>query len=45
MAKNLKELTKKYRVDYIQPIDMFPQTSHVECVVRLVRKNKPLKRK
>ena len=45
MAKNLKELTQKYRVDYIQPIDMFPQTSHVECVVRLVRKNKPLKRK
>ncbi len=37
LAKNLKELTKKYRVDYIQPVDMFPQTSHVEAVVRLVR--------
>lgn len=40
LAKNLKELTKKYRVDYIQPIDMFPQTSHVEAVVRLTRLDK-----
>ena len=40
LAKNLKELTKKYRVDYIQPIDMFPQTSHVEAVVRLTRMDK-----
>ena len=40
LAKNLKELTKKYRIDYIQPIDLFPQTSHVESVVRLVKKNK-----
>ena len=35
LAKNLKELSQKYRVDYIQPVDMFPQTSHVETVVRL----------
>ena len=40
LAKNLKELTKKYLVDYIQPIDMFPQTSHVEAVVRLTRMDK-----
>ena len=40
LAKNLKELTKKYRVDYIQPIDMLPQTSHVEAVVRLTRMDK-----
>ncbi|MCL1950089.1 MAG: 23S rRNA (uracil(1939)-C(5))-methyltransferase RlmD [Turicibacter sp.] len=38
LAKNLKELSQKYRIDYIQPVDMFPQTSHVESVVRLVRK-------
>ncbi|MFR5114746.1 23S rRNA (uracil(1939)-C(5))-methyltransferase RlmD [Turicibacter sanguinis] len=45
LAKNLKELTKKYRVDYIQPIDMFPQTSHVEAVVRLTRKTNVSKKK
>ena len=40
LAKNLKELTKRYRIDYIQPLDLFPQTSHVEAVVRLVKLNK-----
>ena len=40
LRKNLKELTNKYRVDYIQPVDMFPQTSHVEAVVRLVRQDR-----
>ena len=40
LAKNLKELTKRYRIDYIQPVDLFPQTSHVEAVVRLVKLNK-----
>ena len=44
LAKNLKELTKKYRVDYIQPVDMFPQTSHVEAVVRLVRQDRKKQR-
>lgn len=28
-----------YMVDVAQPIDMFPQTGHVECVVSLVRKD------
>ena len=28
-----------YRVKKIQPVDMFPHTSHVETVVQLVRKN------
>lgn len=45
LAKNLKELTKKYRIDYIQPVDMFPQTSHVEAVVRLSRLDKSAKPK
>ena len=24
-----------YRVDWVQPVDAFPQTEHIECVVRL----------
>ena len=27
-----------YRIDAVQPVDMFPHTSHVECVVRLSRR-------
>ena len=27
-----------YRVKKIQPVDMFPHTEHVECIVSLVRK-------
>ena len=26
-----------YRVRHIQPVDMFPHTNHVECVVLLSR--------
>ncbi len=29
-----------YRVDRVQPVDMFPQTSHVECVVSTHRVDK-----
>ena len=28
-------LAKDYHVEYIQPVDMFPQTAHVESVVSL----------
>ena len=38
LAKNLSKLRGQYKIDYVQPIDMFPQTSNVETVVRLVRK-------
>ena len=38
LAKDLQQLTKKYDIAYIQPVDMFPQTSHVECVVQLYLK-------
>ena len=31
------KIAEKYQVKYIQPIDMFPFTSHVECVVLLNR--------
>jgi len=36
LARDLKELTGKgYRVEKVQPVDMFPETVHVECVVLL----------
>lgn len=38
LAKDLQTLTKKYDVLSIQPVDMFPQTAQIECVVELVLK-------
>ncbi|MFC3885371.1 23S rRNA (uracil(1939)-C(5))-methyltransferase RlmD [Bacillus songklensis] len=38
LAKDVEKLTKFYRVEYIQPVDMFPHTAHVEAVTRLIRK-------
>ncbi|WP_066306014.1 23S rRNA (uracil(1939)-C(5))-methyltransferase RlmD [Bacillus sp. FJAT-29814] len=38
LAKDIETLSKKYKVEYIQPVDMFPQTAHVECVSHLVLK-------
>lgn len=38
MARDLVKLTKKYRVDYLQSVDMFPQTARAEVVARLVLK-------
>ncbi|CAG9607192.1 23S rRNA (uracil(1939)-C(5))-methyltransferase RlmD [Pseudoneobacillus rhizosphaerae] len=35
LAKDLDILSKSYQVEYIQPVDMFPQTSHVEAVVSI----------
>lgn len=37
-ARDLAWLDEKYRVERVQPVDMFPQTHHVENVVLLVRK-------
>ena len=34
-ARDLKILSDKYEITAIQPVDMFPQTMHVENVVRL----------
>jgi 23S rRNA (uracil-5-)-methyltransferase RumA len=39
LAKDLEALTKVYHVNYIQPLDMFPQTAHVEAVTLLELKN------
>ena len=31
LARDLKQLEEKYEIKEIQPVDMFPYTSHVEC--------------
>ncbi|MER1999531.1 MAG: 23S rRNA (uracil(1939)-C(5))-methyltransferase RlmD, partial [Lysinibacillus sp.] len=38
LARDLAELCELYDVEYIQPVDMFPQTAQVECVVKLILK-------
>lgn len=36
LERDLEYLTSnKYKVSEIQPVDMFPQTSHIECIVKL----------
>lgn len=35
LAKDLAILANKYKIRYIQPVDMFPQTSHVESITLL----------
>jgi 23S rRNA (uracil1939-C5)-methyltransferase len=37
-ARDLTELSKKYTIARVQPVDMFPHTHHVENVVELVIK-------
>ena len=37
-ARDLVTLQEKYNVIKIQPVDMFPQTHHVENIVLMVRK-------
>ncbi len=38
-ARDVTILSENYEVEKIQPVDMFPQTHHVENVMLLVRKN------
>ena len=34
-ARDLNLLSEKYAIEKIQPVDMFPHTHHIECVVLL----------
>ena len=39
LARDLEKLSESYDIDEITPVDMFPNTSHVECVC-IMKKNK-----
>ncbi|UUZ86520.1 hypothetical protein LJK88_04525 [Paenibacillus sp. P26] len=40
LAKDCRVLLDRgFRLEWIQPVDMFPHTAHVECCVSLVRKS------
>ena len=39
-ARDVEILGRSYSVDKIQPVDMFPHTPHVECVVLMSRVEK-----
>ncbi len=38
LSRDLAILEKKYTIDEVQPVDMFPHTYHIETVVKLSRK-------
>ena len=35
MARDIKYLSNDYKVEYVQPVDNFPMTAHVETIARL----------
>ena len=37
MARDLASLSTQFEIVSVQPVDMFPQTSHVECIAILQR--------
>ncbi len=37
-ARDINVLSEKYSVEKVQPVDMFPHTHHIECVVLLTLK-------
>ena len=39
MARDLYSLKNYYEIEEIQPVDMFPQTYHIEAVAKCTRKN------
>ena len=40
LKNDLSKLKENYEINKIIPIDMFPQTKHVECLVNLTRVGK-----
>jgi 23S rRNA (uracil1939-C5)-methyltransferase len=38
LARDLGLLQERYEITAVQPFDLFPQTGHIECVVRLDRR-------
>ena len=38
LARDLAVLCQRYRIESVQPVDMFPQTHHVECLASLTLK-------
>jgi len=38
MARDLKKLSDRYHINAVQPVDMFPQTYHIETIAALERK-------
>ncbi len=38
LARDLKILAEQFEIKEVQPVDMFPQTYHIEMVVKLIRR-------
>lgn len=41
-ARDIALLSNNYRLEKVQPVDMFPHTQHVECITLLVKKQSVL---